>query len=287
MAQYSHIYLSCKHTLIVMYNVMLYAMYLISSCNFFECAGAVCTTDNCHPTVHGPYNEEGQTVTQDVPVFQFLPVMRGTIQWIYCSISDYTFLPSVQLIIIGSQLEEFKLPQESRETQLFFEYSHYVNGSTGCGNISSGMHCYAFPITLISDQMDGAMVMCGARKLGCPTSFMNSIGIIRINETDVLPCPCTTTDSSITTDSSTTESNITTTDSETQLPVSDLNRQNITFKCTDAFNAIIGVSSLVIGFVIGLLSSLLIWCVATRMHCCTPCEIRHHQATQVGPMTHA
>ena len=132
------------------------------------------------------------------------------------------------------------------------------------------MRCYAFPITLISDHMNGAMVMCGARKSGCPDSFIHNIGIIRIlNETDQVPCPPAITDSS-----TTEPADIMTTKLQS-VPVSNPIQQNVTFKCTDTFNTIIGVSSLVVGFITGLLSCLLI-CVA-RMYCCRSCKNRHHQ----------
>ena len=205
----------------------------------------------------------------DVPVIQFLPVMNGSTQRINCSVSS-SFQPSLQIIFnVGSKLQEIKLPQESMESQTTFEYSHFEN-SMGCGNVSNDMHCYAFPITVISDDMDGAMVVCGARKENCPVHFIRNIGIIRVNKSSTHPgaCFCTTNCSSLANSSITSEQSN-----------AKMNNTNATCKSTDTtINVIISLSCLIAVFtmIIGVLVCLLVLCVV-RLHCFRSSKSDDHQ----------
>ena len=158
----------------------------------------------------------------DVPVIQFLPVMNGSTQLINCSVSS-NFEPSLRTIInVGSEFQEIKLPTERMESQTLFEYGHYEN-STGCGNVSNDMRCYAFLITIISDNMDGAMVVCGAMKENCSVHYTHNIGIIRVNKssTHLETCFCTN-NCSTWTNTSTTSVQLNT------------KMNKVTCKCTDA-----------------------------------------------------
>ena len=203
------------------------------------------TCNNCSVAIDGPYDETRQPATFAMPVIQFSPVMIGSTIWINCSIS-HSFEPSLRVVFTeGSGFNEIKLPTEGTEEQTAFMHSVYETTSTGCGNIAGDKQCYSFPITIISDNMDRAMVMCGARKTYCPTTFLPTVGIIRVDinnhvMTSATDAPCQTTamSSTVTVVSNEILGNLTTTSH---------------FKCTDTFLAVIGLSTFIAGVIFGFL----------------------------------
>ena len=213
---------------------------------------------NCSVVIEGPYDETRQPAGLSTPVIEFSPVMIGSTIWINCSISN-SFEPLLRVVFKeASGFNEIKLPTEATEEQSAFEYgaSGYKTTSTGCGNINGDMNCYSFPIMIMSDSMDRAMVMCGAHKVSCSETFFATIGIIRIDNlatmtTSITDTPCLP--------STGTSSMI---DIKPTTPMSSTNvvngfqgnkTTNSNFKCTDAFHAIIASSLFIVGLVFGFL----------------------------------
>lgn len=221
--------------------------------------------NDCSVRILGPFDERKRLhATDDMPVIQFSPVMNGSTLRINCSISD-GFEPSLRIILIeGCEFKEIKLPQEHSEEQASFVYSIslYREISTGCGDGADEhrMVCYSFPITIISTNMDRAMVMCGASKAGCSTTFLPTLGIIRVSD------PIATVSTSISDDPGCQSVEPNSDVPPTVTGMFDDMQGNVTVDLKDDILIVVTIgcslSSFVVGSILGLVAAVLIqrWC---------------------------
>lgn len=131
------------------------------------------SADNCLSIVKGPYNEDGQTHLK----VEFPVVGIGSTISITCSVNN-ELNPSLLLIIVRKNHRRFDLHNPSQSDEPEFEYERE---STHCNPTIPHADCYTFLITPKSIDMDGAVVMCGARN--GPTIYNTAIGILHVQTT--------------------------------------------------------------------------------------------------------